>query len=113
MEREHYEALADLEEWHWWHLARQRILPAVLRRELRRRGSTGSLRILDVGCVTGKMTRVLQEFGSVVGVEMSPEAAATARDKGCPAIVVGRGGELPFEDGQFDLVSAMEAIEHV
>jgi SAM-dependent methyltransferase len=44
---------------------------------------------------------------------MSAAAASTARDKGCPAIVVGRGGALPFADGQFDLISAMEVIEHV
>jgi SAM-dependent methyltransferase len=112
VELAHYGALADLEEWHWWHLARQRILPSVLRDVLRTAGKSAPLRILDVGCGTGKMTRLLGEFGTVCGIDMSLEAAQMAVEKGCQRVVVGRADRLPFAAEQFDLVCAMEVVEH-
>ncbi|WP_136687250.1 class I SAM-dependent methyltransferase [Halorhabdus amylolytica] len=58
--------------------------------------------ILDVGCGTGELTRVLREEtdGTVVGCDADPELLAHID----PPITVGDAYRLPFDDDTFDLV---------
>jgi SAM-dependent methyltransferase len=66
-------------------------------------------RVLDVGCGTGELTRVLDEEtpGNVVGVDADPTLLAVANDDADPtppSLVAGDATRLPFADGAFDLV---------
>lgn len=71
---------------------------------------------LDVGCGAGLLTEPLARLGArVTGIDASPEVIAVARDH---ARTTGleidyRVGELRAIEGQFDLVTSMEVIEHV
>jgi len=71
---------------------------------------------LDVGCGAGLLTEPLARLGAkVMGVDASPEVIAVARDH---ATTMGleidyRVGEVAALDGAFDLVTAMEVVEHV
>jgi SAM-dependent methyltransferase len=63
-------------------------------------------RILDVGCGTGELTRVLDEASpaTVVGVDADRQLLGVAREeKGCPA-VAGDALRLPVRSDAFDLV---------
>ena len=74
-------------------------------------------RVLDVGCSTGYLARILRGNGNVVsGVEIDPEAAEQARpvlDK----LVVGDVESMDFtdhfEEGSFDVVVFADVLEHV
>jgi SAM-dependent methyltransferase len=73
-------------------------------------------RILDVGCGAGESTRELvQRNRNVVGTDLSmlfmnaDRVSATTR----PAYVTSDASQLPFADHTFDVVCAMEFIEHV
>jgi len=59
-------------------------------------------RILDVGCGTGELTRVLREESgaSVVGLDADRELLALVE----PPRVLGDATRLPFDDDAFDLV---------
>lgn len=59
-------------------------------------------RVLDVGCGTGELTRVLREEtpGEVVGCDADPTLLAHAD----PPVVAGDAYRLPFADDAFDLV---------
>lgn len=71
---------------------------------------------LDVGCGGGLLTEPLARLGArVTGVDASPEVIAVARDH---AVRMGldidyRNGDVQELEGQFDLITAMEVIEHV
>jgi ubiquinone/menaquinone biosynthesis C-methylase UbiE len=76
-------------------------------------------RILDVGCGTGYLTRILSPVagpgGHVTGLDPSPAMIdhATGRAPANCAYVVGEGQHLPFPDGSFDLVVSSLAVHHM
>ncbi|HEX4801697.1 MAG: bifunctional 2-polyprenyl-6-hydroxyphenol methylase/3-demethylubiquinol 3-O-methyltransferase UbiG [Myxococcales bacterium] len=71
---------------------------------------------LDVGCGAGLLTEPLARLGAVVaGIDASPEVIAVARDHaGASGLDIDyRAGDVQQLEGQFDLITAMEVIEHV
>jgi ubiquinone/menaquinone biosynthesis C-methylase UbiE len=75
-------------------------------------------RILDLGCGTGIVARVLRErlggAATIVGIDVSPPMIEKARSI-APEIDfrVGDAMALPFEEGSFDLVIAQEVLQFV
>ncbi|MFI6602870.1 class I SAM-dependent methyltransferase [Nonomuraea sp. NPDC050536] len=76
-------------------------------------------RVLDVGCGTGYLTRVLSPVvgpsGRVTGLDPSPGMIEHARGRApdnCD-YVVGEAQALEFADGSFDLVVSTLAVHHV
>jgi 2-polyprenyl-6-hydroxyphenyl methylase / 3-demethylubiquinone-9 3-methyltransferase len=71
---------------------------------------------LDVGCGAGLLTEPLARLGAkVTGLDASPEVLAAAREH-ASARGLGidyRAGELAELQGQFNLITCMEVIEHV
>jgi SAM-dependent methyltransferase len=99
----------ELEERHWWFVARRRILLSLLEREL---GDRRNLDVLDAGCGGGATMENLRRHGRVRGMEFAPEAVEYNRERGRD-VVEGSIEELPFEDASFDLALALDVIEHV
>jgi SAM-dependent methyltransferase len=74
--------------------------------------------VLDVGCGGGRTVAKLAAMaseGKVYGVDFSPESVAMARKINSPAINAGRVdireasvSQLPFAEGMFDVVTAVE-----
>jgi SAM-dependent methyltransferase len=74
--------------------------------------TTDGLRVLDVGCGAGNMIHHLARYGPVVGFDNNSKPLAVARDRGYVA-GQGLGEAMPFPDGAFDIVAALDTIEHV
>jgi SAM-dependent methyltransferase len=78
-----------------------------------------TLRLLELGCGAGRMTRPLAEvFGEVVGVDVSPEMVARARARlaGIPnaRVEVNSGTDLAaFADGSFDVCFSFIVLQHI
>ena len=72
---------------------------------------------LDVGCGAGLLCEPLARMGAqVTGVDAAPEnvAAASVHTEGVGLDIRYMAGEIgPLDIGTFDLVTAMEVIEHV
>jgi len=72
--------------------------------------------VLDVGCGAGLLAEPLARLGGkVTGLDASPEVISVAREH---AASMGldidyRAGDVRELEGQFDLVTAMEVVEHV
>jgi 2-polyprenyl-3-methyl-5-hydroxy-6-metoxy-1,4-benzoquinol methylase len=74
-------------------------------------------RVLDVGCATGDLARVLAERGcGVTGIEIDPEAAHQA-EKHCERVVVGDVEEVDLSellgDEAFDVIVFGDTLEHL
>lgn len=100
----------DHEEKHWWFRVREQIIVRSLRSRL---PTSQGLRILDVGSGGGGTSRALAALGEVTCVEPSPELYEALRQTSPFPVVHGSILELPFEDGEFDLVCAFDVVEHV
>jgi ubiquinone/menaquinone biosynthesis C-methylase UbiE len=76
-------------------------------------------RVLDVGCGTGYLTRLIAPLttpgGQVTGLDASAPMIGYARDRAPQACsyVVGEGEDLPMPDGSFDVVISSFAVHHI
>ena len=113
MEQHTYGIMNDVEDKHWWFVGRRAILESFLERITQSLRTTDSaLKILDVGCGTGANLEMLKKYGESEGVDVSDDALEFCKSKGLK-VHKGLAEELPFADETFDLVTALDVIEHL
>jgi SAM-dependent methyltransferase len=112
MEKGVYEVEAQVERTHWWFRGRRRILAGLIDRLALPTGA----RVLDVGCGTGANGPVLAGASRfAVGIDASPVPLGISgtAERGHAARIRGDATRLPFRDGGFDLVAALDVLEHL
>ncbi|MCH8165051.1 MAG: class I SAM-dependent methyltransferase [Planctomycetes bacterium] len=72
----------------------------------------GGRRILDIGCFNGAMLQYLGDVWDRYGIEPSRQAATMARQRGV-CILGSTIEELPWAIAPFDVVLAIDVIEHL
>src|SRR5688500_20005542 len=112
MQSHHYPILYQVEESHWWYVGRRRIIQSLVER-ICRTLNTANPRILDVGCGTGANLKMLAAYGRTEGVDISEQAVDFCRERGLDSVKLGAIEELPYESGSFDLVTALDVVEHL
>jgi SAM-dependent methyltransferase len=103
-----YRKMYELEGKYWWWVGRRRILRTILNKL-----SLGSIVILDVGCGTGANLSCLRDYGTVTGVDISESAIDFCKKRGFNNVVQGDAEKLDFEDNTFDLITALDLLEHL
>jgi SAM-dependent methyltransferase len=97
------------EDKHWWFASRVRAITAVVAPHW-----TGAQRrILDVGCGAGNMMHHLARYGVVKGIEVDPRPLQLAQQRGYDVKLADASAGIPHDDAQFDVVTALDVIEHV
>jgi SAM-dependent methyltransferase len=113
MQQHTYAIMNRVEDSHWWFVGRRAILEEFLRQIVRNPNSEiQNPKILDVGCGTGANLEMLAQFGESEGVDVSDDALEFCRAKGLKAHK-GLAEELPFADESFDVVTALDVVEHL
>ena len=113
MEQHTYGIMNDVEGNHWWFVGRRAILESFLEKIVQSpKSKVQSLSILDVGCGTGANLEMLSQFGESEGVDVSDDALEFCRAKGLK-VHKGLAEKLPFEDESFDVVTALDVVEHL
>lgn len=73
--------------------------------------------VLDIGCGAGFLTNFLADRGFTAhGIDLSPatlEIAEAQNVNGKAVYSLGNADALPYPDGMFDAVAAMDLLEHV
>lgn len=102
----------EVEESHFWFVATRRVVMDVLAAGLGP-GVAGA-RVLDLGCGTGYTLTCLPPSARGVGIDRSAHALALATRRGLAGrLVQGDVQRLPFADGAFDAVLALDVLEHL
>jgi SAM-dependent methyltransferase len=111
MERAVFDRMAELDQVHWWYVARRKILADLIAREA---GLPDDARILEVGCGTGHNFGMLGRFGRVDALEIDEAARALASDRLGHAVGDSPLPGLPgVPDGAYDLIALLDVLEHV
>src|ERR1044072_4730710 len=114
MQQHTYSIMYEVEGTHWWFAGRRRIIRSFVEEICRSFDfKDRAPRILDVGCGTGANLELLGEFGEAEGVDVSVDALAFCRARGLQNVRQGAAEKLPYEDGAFDLVTALDVVEHL
>ena len=130
-----YEVMFDVEDNHWWFVGRRAVVFSQIEDALgatiadaRAKLSTGTdpsqiertgtralpgLRVLDVGCGTGATMDHLKRYGVPHGIDLSELPLKFSRRRGHQRTLRASATELPFESESFDLVTALDVIEHL
>src|SRR5262245_37176290 len=101
MERAEYEVMAAVEGRHWWYGGMRAIAAAILDAVY---GERHDLQILDAGCGTGGNGLFLRRYGTVVGIDLAPEALDLGGSRLPGRLARGSVLDIPFADASFDLV---------
>ena len=114
MELEYYKEYFDLERGHWWFVAREKIIMTQIKlMQTKNNLPKENLKILNIGCGTGRSSEYLSQFGEVTSLEYDKFCCEFTTAKTGLKIINGSITELPFSDNEFDLVCAFDVIEHV
>ena len=108
MREDLYRDLYEQEKIHWWHRAKRLLCVSLITRYRPQR----ALKLLDVGCGTGANMEALHRFGDVWGVDQSKTAVSYCLRRHLKHVRVGNAEQLHFSDGQFDVITVLDLLEH-
>jgi ubiquinone/menaquinone biosynthesis C-methylase UbiE len=108
VDTEQFHELFQHEEGHWWFRGQRYLLGSFLKAHFWR---SSNLKILDVGCGTGFNLTVLQNYGSVHGIDIADQAQIYCAKRGYN-ILKGSVEDIPFPSNHFDLVTSLGVFYH-
>jgi SAM-dependent methyltransferase len=110
MDRSAYDRYFELDQRHFWRVARREMVLDLIARH---RPRDGALRLLDVGGACSLISREMTRYGDVTVVEPDAETADFARrELGLDV----RKGSLPDQmpvEGPFDVITLLDVLEHI
>lgn len=111
MEPEAYQQMRLLQSEHWWFVARRRILDSLIDDI----GLEPDAQILEAGCGPGGNVDLLSRHGRVTAFDMDPATVALCGREHDIVCALGRlPDDHPFHGTRrFDMVAALDVIEHV
>ena len=108
MEIAEYEKMYEFEEKYWWWIGKRGIIKGLLNRL-----NLNSTNILDTGCGTGLNLNYLKDYGTVIGLDFSKDAFKFCKMHKHKNLVQADAEKLPFNDDTFDLITALDLLEHL
>ncbi len=103
-----YTDLYTLEERHWWHVSKRKVVRYLIKKYVKKKGP----HILDVGCGTGKNIEELNKYGQVWGIDNSIEAIKFCKKRGLKNLKLGDAQKTNFDSRSFDVITLLDILEH-
>lgn len=102
-----YNKMFLLEDSHWWYKGAHNILLNQFKQHF---SNVSDLNMLDAGCGTGRISELLQDYGSIISIDISWEAIKYARMRNIARLLQGNVLFLPFNNNTFDCVVAFDLL---
>lgn len=110
MRRDFYKTYFNLEKDNWWFRVRRNVIQGLLKKY----AINTDDKVLDYGCGSGFLVEQLQNQGhDAYGVDTSKEAIDFGVTKGIRNLFQQNGIKVNFPDNYFDVILAMDVIEHI
>ena len=111
MKIEMYRIFFEIQKKHWWFVTKKKIVLDTISRNLSKHAD---IKVLDIGCGSGLMLNALEEIGQTFGMDMSDDAINFSKEIFKGQVKKGFLPEqVPYEEDYFDLITALDVIEHV
>ena len=104
-----YTRMFEMEETYWWFVARRKLVCELI--DLL--ALSPRSRLLDVGCGTGANLKAFNKELERVGIDASDAALDFCHQRGLTALVQGNIEHSGLEPASFDVVTALDVLEHV
>lgn len=111
MQDTHYEILYKIESGHWWYKTRRKIIFYLIKKYRSNFGE--NIKILDAGCGAGLLLKEMESFGTCYGIDISQKAVDFCKKRGVSNVQVADVAGIPYPDNTFDVVVALDVIEHL
>ena len=105
-----YRQMYEVEDYHWWYVALHELVISAVESRL---GHSGKLSILDAGCGTGRLCQLLEEYGSVIGCDMSAEALDLCRQRGLKGLFQADLNSVSLPPSSFDVITSIDTLYHL
>jgi SAM-dependent methyltransferase len=110
MESQMYQEMMEVEDKHWWFVARRSIIEQVIKKL----NLPANAEIFEAGCGTGGNLAMLSHHGKVYGMELDETAQNFANDLKIGEIQPGfLPNNIPFPEQKFDLIVLLDVLEHL
>lgn len=107
MQQVEYDKMYDLEDRHWWFVSKRLFARTFFKTIIGKK-----VKILDIGCGTGRNMLMLKKSGRVFGVDVNELALRYCRRRGLTNLKLATAESLPFADRNFDLVTIFDVLYH-
>lgn len=113
MQREGYQVTADFETTYWWFVSRRELILKQVEKAATALGwPERKLALLDFGCGTGFNLPYFAQFGQVHGADVADESLTEfQKTQEYPLINLRKDTKAYY--GRFDIVTALDVIEHI
>jgi len=111
MDKAFYRKFFEVQKKHWWFVSKKKIVLDVIDRYV---PTNDNHKILDIGCGSGLMLNALEQIGDTYGMDMSDDAINFSKEIFSGTVKKGMlPDSIPYDEGYFSLVVALDVIEHV
>lgn len=115
MEISEYKNIFDVEESHFFYVGTRALILSLLKAysPFKNQGIfKNQFKILDAGCGTGLLLKKLQNYGQVIGVDISSEAIKYTKKRGLKKVYKASVEKIPFKGNNFDVVISIDVLYH-
>lgn len=112
MKTDEYAIMHRIEQTYWWFVGKRFLVKSTLKR-LSTKGSKQN-EILDIGCGTGIILKLLERYGNAYGVELSEEAIRFLKQRDLNLVVRSDASKsIPFKTNSFSAITCLDVLEHL